>query len=306
MLSIRQTECQKLHGIGNSEILHTLQVCSWYKTSAIEGNPQEAGSSTLVAEIGSLSLEFTRLSQLSEDPKFYDAIERITELFASQQNKTQLPGMWPMVVNAQKGDFSEGTAFTLGAMSDSLYEYLPKVSRRHKWSESYCNSNKLQQYLLLGGLSDIYRSLYENSMNTAMRHSFFRPMNQQNLDILVSSSISALGGISQRDNQGQHLVCFVGGMVGMGAKIFERDDLLTARKLTDGCIWAYESMPSGIMPETFYAIPCGDQCQWNETLWRQRVWERHGGDDINAEAHIKEKRLQPGFIDISDPRYMLR
>ena len=143
-------------------------------------------------------------------------------------------------------------------------------------------------------------------MNTAMRHSFFRPMNQQNLDILVSSSISAFGGTSRRDNQGQHLVCFVGGMVGMGAKIFERDDLLTARKLTDGCIWAYECMPSGIMPEIFYAIPCSDQCQWNETLWRQRIWERHGGNDINAEAHIKDKGLQPGFVDISDPRYMLR
>ena len=131
-------------------------------------------------------------------------------------------------------------------------------------------------------------------------------MNKQNLDILVSTSVDAMGGSSRRDSQGQHLVCFVGGMVGVGAKIFGREDLQVARKLTDGCIWAYESMPSGIMPETFQVIPCDDQCQWNETLWRERVFEWYGGDDVKAEKQVKENGLQPGFTNISDRRYILR
>ena len=139
-----------------------------------------------------------------------------------------------------------------------------------------------------------------------MKHNFFRPMNQQNLDILVSTSVDAWQGNVRRDSQGQHLVCFVGGMVAIGAKIFGREEVETARRLTDGCVWAYESMPSGIMPETFQAIPCIGQCQWNETVWREKIWDRYGGDDANVEAHIHNNGLQPGFIDISDRRYVLR
>lgn len=96
--------------------------------SAAQRKPQEAEAWVLVAEIGSLSLEFTRLSQLSEDPKYFDAIQRITDQFVLQQNKTKLPGMWPVVVNAKDMDFAGENTFSLGAMSDSLYEYLPKVS----------------------------------------------------------------------------------------------------------------------------------------------------------------------------------
>lgn len=96
--------------------------------NAGEGPPQaEALERTLVAEIGSLSLEFTRLSQLSGDMKYFDAIQRIMDVFDQQQNHTKLPGMWPILVNARMGDFSSDTFFTLGGMADSVYEYLPKV-----------------------------------------------------------------------------------------------------------------------------------------------------------------------------------
>jgi mannosyl-oligosaccharide alpha-1,2-mannosidase len=96
--------------------------------SADDGRPQaEALEKTLVAEIGSLSLEFTRLSQLSGDMKYFDAIQRITDVFDKQQNLTKLPGMWPILVNARTEDFSRDTLFTLGGMADSVYEYLPKV-----------------------------------------------------------------------------------------------------------------------------------------------------------------------------------
>lgn len=69
-----------------------------------------------------------------------------------------------------------------------------------------------------------------------------------------------------------HLTCFIGGMYGLGGKIFGReDDIETAKKLTDGCVWAYQSTPSGVMPEWSHLIPCPtlDECEFNETLW----WE---------------------------------
>jgi mannosyl-oligosaccharide alpha-1,2-mannosidase len=81
----------------------------------------------LSAEIGSLTLEFTRLTQLLGDPRYFDAVQRIMDVFDSQQNQTKLPGMWPVVVNAREMDFAGYTDFTIGGMADSLYEYLVKV-----------------------------------------------------------------------------------------------------------------------------------------------------------------------------------
>lgn len=94
--------------------------------SAASGKLQEAHTNTLAAEMGSLTLEFTRLSQLSKDPKYYDAIHRIMEQFDLHQNR-KLPEMWPVVVDAKDLLFVGYSDFTFGAMSDSLYEYLPKV-----------------------------------------------------------------------------------------------------------------------------------------------------------------------------------
>lgn len=59
-------------------------------------------------------------------------------------------------------------------------------------------------------------------------------------------------------------------MFAIGAKIFNRpDELDLAEKLTKGCIWAYHSTATGIMPEEFTALPCEDptSCAWNETKW---------------------------------------
>ncbi len=87
----------------------------------------------LVSEIASLSLEFTKLSQLTGDAKYYDAVQRIADVFEKSQPTTKLPGMWPITIDAATPAFDQDNSFTLGGMSDSLYEYFPK------------------QYLLLGG-----------------------------------------------------------------------------------------------------------------------------------------------------------
>jgi len=55
----------------------------------------------------------------------------------------------------------------------------------------------------------------------------------------------------------EHLTCFIGGMIGMGAQIFGIDgDLELAKKLTDGCVWAYGATKTGIMPEGAIVLPC--------------------------------------------------
>jgi len=75
---------------------------------------------------GSLSLEFTRLAQLTGKKKYFDGISRITDYLDQAQNHTLIPGLWPWTVDTTGPNFPSAT-FTLGAWADSLYEYLPKV-----------------------------------------------------------------------------------------------------------------------------------------------------------------------------------
>jgi mannosyl-oligosaccharide alpha-1,2-mannosidase len=260
------------------------------------GGYQTTDAQVLSAELGSLSLEFTRLSQLTGDEKYFSAVQRISNLFEKHQNRTKIPGLFPVLINPSREEFDVDQTFTMGGMSDSLYEYFPK------------------QYLLLGGQSSQYRRLYESAIEPAKQHLFFRPMIPQAQDILISGNarISSAGSV-KLEPDGQHLACFAGGMVALGAMMFNRtEDMDVARKLVDGCIWAYESMPTGIMPETMRAIPCenAEDCPWDIKKWHDAVKYSYSTDynslQMDVPDIIKADGLQPGFAKIGDPRYLLR
>ena len=157
----------------------------------------------------------------------------------------------------------------------------------------------------MGGLSEEYRTLYEASIDAAKQHMFFRPLNMENLDVLISGTVRVKDEKIELEPVGQHLGCFAGGMLGMGARIFARDDIATARKLALGCVWAYENTPTGIMPETFYSIPCTNDCEWSSEKWYEGVLVQTNLTE-NPTNIIEERRLQPGFTDITDYHYNLR
>ncbi|KAL2865580.1 class I alpha-mannosidase 1A [Aspergillus lucknowensis] len=62
--------------------------------------PRRGDVRAVLAELGSLSLEFTRLAQLTKDDKYYDAIARITNELEKYQDGTKLPGLWPLNLDA--------------------------------------------------------------------------------------------------------------------------------------------------------------------------------------------------------------
>ena len=267
-----------------------MPITRWNVQAAAAGEAQVADEGVLLAEIGSLSLEFTRLSQITNDPKWFDAVHRITAVFEEQQNSTNLPGMWPLAVNARDMDFASGTVFTLGAMSDSMYEYLPKMDA------------------LLGG-SSLYARLYRSAMAAAEK-SLFRPMLPDNADVLVAGIVHAdKPNEVSVEPQGQHLVCFAGGMLALGGRLMqEQAHIELGRKITDGCIWAYEHNELGIMPEVFTMVPCDDgPCVWEESRWHAALIAGAGSDESSDAVEIaKSHRLPPGFATMKDRRYILR
>lgn len=113
-----------------------MPVTRWNPQLAAQGNAREPAETVLVSELTSLSLEFTRLSQHTNDDKYCDAIQRISNELERAQGLTRLPGMWPIAGIAQNMPFSNDKHFIFGGMPDSLYEYLLKVGR---WKLPTCH-----------------------------------------------------------------------------------------------------------------------------------------------------------------------
>lgn len=278
--------------------------------SYMTGHKQEHYKHVLVSELGSLSLEFTKLSQLTGDDRYYDAVQRIADFLEDQQDDTKLPGLWPITVdmtNPAKPDFTNDGGFTLGGMADSLYEYFPK------------------QYLILGGALEQPRKMYEKFIGVAKEKLFRRVSNLENRPILISGDVQIKEQTREEKYtaKGQHLTCFVGGMVGIASKIFNRpDELEIAQQLTEGCVWAYNSCASGIMPEIFSFAACGGiddsqtgpKCAYAEDKWHNAVrdYYSYSGDAMyktnskDLDKVIRDKGIAPGFLEVIVKSYILR
>ncbi|KAK4192292.1 glycoside hydrolase [Podospora australis] len=341
--------------------------------------PKRASIDSGVAEMGSMSMEFTRLAQLTGQHKYYDAIARITNAFEELQNRpngTAIPGVFPQHLDAsgcnrtapapsslesstpesssleritaavqkqealskqyeprgsddmaaaESGEgviFNSGSeilnkrdlgeteeeaedirprnvtlreqeakkatasaatsktskpkefppgwecaeqplvgggwgqgSYSMGGSQDSTYEYFPK------------------QYLLLGGLEQKYRTMYEKTVAGVKKYLLFRPMAEGDPDILFSAKAYSADGTAEKlsyEWEVTHLTCFLGGMFGLGGKIFNSpEDVEYGKKLAEGCYWAYDVMPTGIMPENSYVLPCKnpEDCHFNKTAW---------------------------------------
>jgi mannosyl-oligosaccharide alpha-1,2-mannosidase len=262
------------------------------------------------AAVGSLSLEFTRLSQLTGDSKYYHAVDGIKKELERTQDTTSLPGMWPVFLDLQNNIFNAGTSFSLGASADSAYEYLSKM------------------HVLLGGLDPTYEKMHTKAMATAAKHLLFRPMVPDDApDVLFPGTVLSNGRIVELAPEIQHLGCFAGGMFALGGRLFDDEShVAIGDRLARGCAWAYSAFPTGVMPESARLIPCqpttdddnknnnkndnkNDKtnpnpkkekdnlapCPWSETRWTSATGPR-----------AETQQLPRGFASLGDTQYLLR
>jgi mannosyl-oligosaccharide alpha-1,2-mannosidase len=170
-------------------------------------------------------------------------------------------------------------SYSMGGSQDSTYEYFPK------------------QYLLLGGLVPKYKAMHEKVVAAVKKHLLYRPMTIDERDILFSAKIQTSRSPNATpivEYEITHLTCFLGGMFAMGGRIFEsEEDVEIGAKLADGCAWAYEIMPSGIMPEYAFVTPCDDMesCQWNATKWY---------DMLDPNSGWREEMVDSYYDQLSD------
>ncbi|KAJ5701291.1 hypothetical protein N7488_008839 [Penicillium malachiteum] len=267
---------------------------NWSSPALTHESPRE---NIFLAELGSMSLEFTRLSQITGNAKYFDAVQAITDILHTTQNSTTLPGLWPVLFDPRTMKFS-GTRFTVGGMADSTYEYLVK------------------EFILLRGRSDRYREMYISAVESIRKNLLFNGMTQDSRAALFAGEVRFDSETGQRnfEYQTEHLKCFLGGMVGIGAKVFNRpSDLSMARELVEGCIWAYELMPTGIMPETLYIGGCrSSPCEWDEERWLRGIVGMADEGDVSitvreaAEQIALTHGLEPPILEVADASYRLR
>ncbi|OHW94739.1 glycosyl hydrolase family 47 protein [Colletotrichum incanum] len=324
-----------------------------------------------VAELGSMSMEFSRLAQLTGEDKYYDAIARITNAFEDLQNRgTAIDGIFPEQLDASGCNrtaeaiaYQEAQAAAASASAAAARLSEPKghepVAAEAKRAEADAplaqetalaqgNGSEPEDVNLLArravGVDKDGEPVVENAKDIDKKQAFpepkvneqpiypgnsgleavkkwllYRPMVPKERDILFSAKVSTSGDPEndlRTEYEVTHLTCFIGGMFGLGGKIFDRpDDIEIAKKLTDGCVWAYESMPSGIMPEGASVVPCAStqSCPWNETLWWEhldpsadwrgsqiKVWEeRQREKKKQQQDELRKQSVERGKTDLT-------
>jgi len=134
-----------------------------------------------------------------------------------------------MFISVESGEFASHE-ITLGARADSLYEYL------------------LKQWLLSGRTDERMRAMYDESVAAIRQHLVIRGGEARcgNCTYLASWNYKTKVHVHQMD----HLVCFVPGMLALGAHGDTYDaDMELARELMATCYRMYAHSPSGLAPE---------------------------------------------------------
>ncbi|XP_077950645.1 mannosyl-oligosaccharide 1,2-alpha-mannosidase IA isoform X1 [Gasterosteus aculeatus] len=183
-----------------------------------------AGSSIL-AEFGTLHLEFVHLSELSGNPVYTEKVMNIRKLL----NKIEKPhGLYPNFLSPVSGNWVQHHV-SIGGLGDSFYEYLIK---------SYLMSDKTDgeaKKMYYGAMEAIEANLVQKSPGGLTYMAEWR------------------GGIL--DHKMGHLACFSGGMIGIGADDGapeKRQHFLDlAAEITHTCHESYTRSATKLGPEAF-------------------------------------------------------
>ncbi|GAA5969210.1 hypothetical protein JCM11641_007510 [Rhodosporidiobolus odoratus] len=212
-------------------------------------NPDGANAGRgVLAEVGSCILEMTKLSQLTGNDIYFEAAQRTMDVLDKHFAIAE-----PRPTDTKKGALWRGRLGTLlpahldpafpkmlqgeygfGGLADSYYEYLIKQAQLTSFS------------------TEQYPRMYATAINAAYEH-LIKPIES----VPGREDLTLIGNLDWGTwkHDLQHLTCFAGAMLGLGAKLLNRPhDLETGINVTNACVWVYESSASGIGGEstTFY------------------------------------------------------
>ncbi|KAG0243919.1 hypothetical protein BGW41_000752 [Actinomortierella wolfii] len=180
---------------------------------------QPSSSRYVLAEIGTIQVEFTRLSRLTGNPIYENKARKVFDILGSQTS--EISGLLPEFVSPHDKHHSNFRAH-IGGMTDSYYEYL------------------LKEWILL----DV-----EQSMDSTDKYLVSRPSDGSKEYAIIGHTQTATKSIEPLM---EHLACFIGGSLAMGSVYYDRpNDMVLARQITESCYLSYHHSTTGLGPENF-------------------------------------------------------
>uniref|UniRef100_A0A7N9AUV3 alpha-1,2-Mannosidase n=1 Tax=Mastacembelus armatus TaxID=205130 RepID=A0A7N9AUV3_9TELE len=149
--------------------------------------PWASGGSSILAEYGTLHLEFIHLSKLSGNPEFAQKVMNIRKVL-NRLDKPQ--GLYPNYLNPNSGQWGQHHV-SVGGLGDSFYEYL------------------LKAWLMSDKTDEEGKKMYYDALQAIETN-------------LMRKSTSGLTYIAEwkgglLEHKMGHLTCFAGGMIALGA-----------------------------------------------------------------------------------------
>uniref|UniRef100_A0A672HJD5 alpha-1,2-Mannosidase n=1 Tax=Salarias fasciatus TaxID=181472 RepID=A0A672HJD5_SALFA len=183
-----------------------------------------AGSSIL-AEFGTLHMEFVHLTYLTGNPAYYQKVMHIRKLLAKMDRPN---GLYPNYLNPRTGRWGQHHT-SVGGLGDSFYEYL------------------LKAWLMSDKTDTEARKAYDDAIEAIERH-------------LIRKSNGGLTFIGEWKNghlerKMGHLACFAGGMFALGADGSPDDKaghyLQLGAEIAHTCHESYDRTVLKLGPEAF-------------------------------------------------------
>ncbi|XP_004637646.1 mannosyl-oligosaccharide 1,2-alpha-mannosidase IC [Octodon degus] len=185
-----------------------------------------AGSSSILAEFGSLHLEFLHLTELSGNPIFAEKVRNIRKVL----RKIDKPfGLYPNFLSPVSGNWVQHHV-SVGGLGDSFYEYLIK-----SW--------------LMSAKTDMEaKNMYYEALEAI--ETYLLNVSPGGLTYIAEWR----GGIL--DHKMGHLACFSGGMISLGAEDAKEEKRAhyqeLAAQITRTCHESYARSDTKLGPEAFW------------------------------------------------------
>ncbi|XP_066563740.1 mannosyl-oligosaccharide 1,2-alpha-mannosidase IA isoform X2 [Amia ocellicauda] len=187
--------------------------------------PWASGGSSILAEYGTLHLEFMHLSKLSGNPVFAEKVMNIRKVL-NRLDKPQ--GLYPNYLNPNSGQWGQHHV-SVGGLGDSFYEYL------------------LKAWLMSDKTDEEGRKLYYDAVQ-AIETSLIRK-SSNGLTYIAEWK----GGLLE--HKMGHLTCFAGGMFALGSDGAPNDrtghQMELAAEIARTCHESYARTTLKLGPEAF-------------------------------------------------------
>ncbi|KAK6187726.1 hypothetical protein SNE40_005686 [Patella caerulea] len=182
-----------------------------------------SGGCSILSEFGSLHLEYSYLSQITGDKIYMDKVMKIRNFL---QNIEKPQGLYPNYLNPRTGKWCQ-THVSMGALGDSFYEYL------------------LKTWLLTGKTDKDARTMYDGAIK-AMEDKMLQ-ISKDGLTYFAEYKSGRL------EHKMDHLACFSGGMVALGANGSSDPTkyLHLGAEIARTCHESYDRSATKLGPEAF-------------------------------------------------------